>query len=168
MVSIVRWGCPDGFWRLRTYEATDGGPLIDEASAVRGETWIKEAVAGGAKLWAGGNRTGAFLPPALLENVPADAKLSCEEAFGPVATLEAADSRERALDKLAEGRYGLQAGLFDGGALRQQRVPVGQRPAEVLRVGQLEARGAQPLGERDEIRAARDVAAVEHHVERER
>ena len=93
-------------------ENTDVGPLIDEASAVRVEEWIKEAVALGAKLWAGGNRAGAFLPPALLENVPADAKLSCEEAFGPVATLEAADSRERALDKLAEGRYGLQAGIF--------------------------------------------------------
>ena len=93
-------------------ENTDVGPMIDEASAARVEEWIKEAVARGAKLWTGGNRSGAFLPPALIENVPADAKLSCEEAFGPVATLEAADSRERALDRLAEGRYGLQAGLF--------------------------------------------------------
>jgi acyl-CoA reductase-like NAD-dependent aldehyde dehydrogenase len=93
-------------------EATDVGPLIDEASAARVEGWIKEAVARGAKLWAGGPRRGAFLPPALVENVPSDALLSCEEAFGPVATLEAADSRERALDLLAEGRYGLQAGLF--------------------------------------------------------
>ena len=93
-------------------ENTDVGPMIDEASAARVEEWIKEAVARGAKLWTGGNRSGAFLPPALIENVPADAKLSCEEAFGPVATLEAADSRERALDRLAEGRYGLQAGIF--------------------------------------------------------
>ena len=93
-------------------ETTDVGPLIDEASAARVEEWIKEAVAGGAKLWAGGNRTGALLPPALLENAPASCRLSCEEAFGPVATLEAFDSRERALDCLAEGRYGLQAGIF--------------------------------------------------------
>jgi acyl-CoA reductase-like NAD-dependent aldehyde dehydrogenase len=93
-------------------EKTDVGPLIDEASAIRVETWIKEAVSRGAKLWAGGNRQGAFLPPALLENVPSDASLSCEEAFGPVAALEGIDSRERALDTLAEGRYGLQAGLF--------------------------------------------------------
>jgi acyl-CoA reductase-like NAD-dependent aldehyde dehydrogenase len=93
-------------------EKTDVGPLIDEAAAVRVEEWIKEAVARGAKLWAGGNRQGAFLPPTLLENAPADCRLSCEEAFGPVATLEAFDSRERALDVLAEGRYGLQAGIF--------------------------------------------------------
>lgn len=93
-------------------EKTDVGPLIDEASAARVEEWIKEAVAGGAKLWAGGSRKGATLPPALLENAPASCRLSCEEAFGPVATLEAFDSRERALDRLAEGRYGLQAGIF--------------------------------------------------------
>jgi acyl-CoA reductase-like NAD-dependent aldehyde dehydrogenase len=93
-------------------ETVDVGPLIDEAAAVRVEAWIKEAVAGGAKLWAGGPRQGAFLPPALLEGVPADAKLSCEEAFGPVAFLEMVDSREHALDRLAGGRYGLQAGVF--------------------------------------------------------
>lgn len=93
-------------------ESTDVGPLIDEASAVRVEEWIKEAVSRGAKLWAGGSRKGAFLPPALVENAPADCRLSCEEAFGPVATLEAFDSRERALDRLAEGNFGLQAGLF--------------------------------------------------------
>jgi aldehyde dehydrogenase (NAD+) len=91
---------------------TDVGPLIDEAAAARVEEWIKEAVARGARLWAGGPRQGAFLPPALLENVPADARLSCEEAFGPVALLEAVDSREAALDKILSSRYGLQAGIF--------------------------------------------------------
>jgi acyl-CoA reductase-like NAD-dependent aldehyde dehydrogenase len=93
-------------------EATDVGPLIDEKSAIRVEEWLKDAVSRGAKLWAGGGRQGAFLPPSLIEGVPADAKLACEEVFGPVATLDAVDSRERALDRLAEGRFGLQAGIF--------------------------------------------------------
>ncbi len=103
--------------------------MSDEAASGRVEEWIKEAVARGAKLWAGGGRQGAFLPPALLENVPPDCRLSCEEAFGPVATLEAFDSRERALDRLAEGRYGLQAGIFsnDLGFIHRafERLPVG-------------------------------------------
>ena len=43
-----------------------------------------------------------------------------------------------------------------------------ERPAEVLRVGELEPLGADALGERDELGHARDVAAVEHHVERQR
>jgi hypothetical protein len=35
VVSIVRWECPDGFWHVRTSEATDGGPEVlvkDEAT----------------------------------------------------------------------------------------------------------------------------------------
>jgi len=104
-VKELKCGAPED-------EATDVGPLIDEAAAIRVEEWLKEAVGRGAKLWAGGPRSGAVLPPALVENVPADCRLSCEEAFGPVASLEAVDSREEGLDKIAATRYGLQAGLF--------------------------------------------------------
>ncbi len=93
-------------------ENTDVGPLIDEKSAIRVEEWLKEAVAKGAKLWTGGPRNGLTIPPSLLEGVPADCKLSCEEAFGPVATLDAVSSKEEALDRINASRYGLQAGLF--------------------------------------------------------
>ena len=93
-------------------EKTDIGPLIDEKSAIRVEEWLKEAVGKGAKLWTGGPRKGLVIPPSLLEGVPADCKLSCEEAFGPVATLDAVDSKEEALDKMGRSRYGLQAGIF--------------------------------------------------------
>ncbi len=93
-------------------EKTDIGPLIDEKSAIRVEEWLKEAVGKGAKLWTGGPRKGLVIPPSLLEGVPADCKLSCEEAFGPVATLDAVDSREDALARINASRYGLQAGIF--------------------------------------------------------
>lgn len=93
-------------------EKTDVGPLIDEAAAMRVETWLTEAVSRGGKLWAGGPRRGAFVPPALVEGVPADCRLSCEEAFGPVAVLDAVDGKEQALDKINDSRYGLQAGIF--------------------------------------------------------
>lgn len=91
---------------------TDIGPLIDEKSAIRVEEWLKEAVGKGAKLWTGGPRKGAFIPPSLLEGAPADCRVSCEEVFGPVATLDAVTSKEEALDKMAKSRYGLQAGIF--------------------------------------------------------
>lgn len=110
-------------------DATDVGPLIDEAAAARVEGWLKEAVARGARLWAGGPRRGALLPPALLEGVPPDCRLSCEEAFGPVATLDAVDGKEEALDRMAASRYGLQAGLFTNDLAFVQRafarLPVG-------------------------------------------
>ena len=93
-------------------ETVDVGPMIDEAAAARVEEWTREAVAGGARLSAGGPRRGAFLPPALVEGAPAECRLSCEEAFGPVALLDAVDSREAGLERLAATRYGLQAGLF--------------------------------------------------------
>ncbi|MBI5246616.1 MAG: aldehyde dehydrogenase family protein [Elusimicrobia bacterium] len=93
-------------------EKTDIGPLIDEKSALRVEEWLKEAVAQGAKLWTGGPRNGLTIPPSVLEGVPADCKLSCEEAFGPVATLDAVASREEALERMNASKYGLQAGIF--------------------------------------------------------
>ncbi|MCR4296278.1 MAG: aldehyde dehydrogenase family protein [Elusimicrobia bacterium] len=93
-------------------EKTDIGPLIDEKTALRVEEWLKEAVGKGAKLWTGGPRQGKVIPPSLLEGVPADCRLSREEAFGPVATLDAVDSREEALERMADTRFGLQAGVF--------------------------------------------------------
>lgn len=110
-------------------ENTDVGPLIDEKSAIRVEEWLKEAVAKGAKLWAGGPRNGLVIPPSLLEGVPAGCRLSREEAFGPVATLDAVSSREEALERMAGTRYGLQAGVFtnDFAFIQRafERLPVG-------------------------------------------
>jgi acyl-CoA reductase-like NAD-dependent aldehyde dehydrogenase len=110
-------------------ENTDIGPLIDSKSADRVADWIKEAAAGGGKVLCGGKRTGDTIHPTLVEDAPADCKLSCAEAFGPVATLEKVESRERALEKMASGSYGLQAGMFtndlNGVMKAWDRVPVG-------------------------------------------
>jgi acyl-CoA reductase-like NAD-dependent aldehyde dehydrogenase len=93
-------------------EKTDIGPLISLEAAQRVEAWIKEAVEAGGKILCGGPRRGDRLPPTLVEDVPEHCKLSCEEAFGPVATLQKVDSRQRAMEKMALGSYGLQAGVF--------------------------------------------------------
>jgi acyl-CoA reductase-like NAD-dependent aldehyde dehydrogenase len=91
---------------------TDVGPLIDDRSAQRVEDWIKEAVAGGGTVLFGGKRTGRTITPALVENAPKGCKLACEEAFGPVATIEKTASVEAAVSEIAKSEYGLQAGLF--------------------------------------------------------
>jgi acyl-CoA reductase-like NAD-dependent aldehyde dehydrogenase len=93
-------------------EKTDVGPLIAEDEAKRLERWIAEATAGGAKLLCGGERRGAFLTPAIVENPPTTAKLVREEAFGPVLTLAAVPSAEAAFAAINDSRYGLQAGVF--------------------------------------------------------
>lgn len=93
-------------------ESTDIGPLISEEAAARVDSWIQEAVAGGGRVLHGGKREGARIRPTLVEGSPAECRLSCEEAFGPVATIESVDSRERAFEKMEAGTYGLQAGVF--------------------------------------------------------
>src|SRR5690606_25175328 len=68
-------------------EATAVGPLIAQREAERLHRWIAEALAGGASLLCGGERTGSVLQPTLIENVPAKSPLACDEAFGPIAAI---------------------------------------------------------------------------------
>ena len=70
-----------------TDPATRVGTVIDEASATRLEGMIQDAVSRGAKLLRGGRRNGAQLEPTVLGDVPRDAPIVCEEAFGPIAKI---------------------------------------------------------------------------------
>jgi aldehyde dehydrogenase (NAD+) len=95
-----------------TDPATDVGPMVDEAAARRVESWIDEAVGAGAKLLIGGVRAGTSVSPAVLVDVPADAKLTTEEVFGPVLTITPVDDERAAVDAVNASRFGLQAGVF--------------------------------------------------------
>lgn len=93
-------------------ESTFLGPLITESDAQRLESWVDAAVARGAEVLVGGRRNGAFYDATIVEKVPRDTELSCEEAFGPVATLEPFDDFSAALAAVNDSRFGLQAGVF--------------------------------------------------------
>jgi acyl-CoA reductase-like NAD-dependent aldehyde dehydrogenase len=93
-------------------QATDISSLIDEAEAIRIEQWIADAVAGGAKLIAGGLRTRATVTPAILTNVPATCQIACQEAFGPVVAIYPYEHLDSAIEQANETPYGLQAGIF--------------------------------------------------------
>ena len=69
-------------------EKTFLGPMISLDDAVRIEQWVDEAVAAGARVVCGGRRNGAFYDATILEHVEPRQKISCVEAFGPVATLQ--------------------------------------------------------------------------------
>ena len=92
--------------------SSDVGPVIDLASVERLRAWIDAAVAGGARLVAGGKVDGAFMEPAILTGVDPSAELWCEEAFGPVAVVEPFDDFGAALRAVDDSRFGLQAGVF--------------------------------------------------------
>jgi acyl-CoA reductase-like NAD-dependent aldehyde dehydrogenase len=93
-------------------DATDVGPLVDEAAARRVEAWVDEAVAAGARVLTGGTRDGASYAPTVLDDVPADAKVCAEEVFGPVVILAPVDSDDEAFAAVNASRFGLQAGVF--------------------------------------------------------
>ena len=93
-------------------DATDVGPLISTGDRDRVLEWIDEARARGAEVLAGGDLDGELLRPTVVAGAPADAKVSCEEVFGPLCTVTPYDSLDEAI-ALANGtRYGLQAGIF--------------------------------------------------------
>lgn len=102
-------------------EDTFIGPMISASEAARLETWIGNAVRRGARLLCGGRRDGAMHEATLLEEVPRDSELHCEEAFGPVAALYRFTDFEAALDEINASRFGLQAGLFTHDLRRAMR-----------------------------------------------
>ena len=102
-------------------EATFIGPVISEKEAERLETWIRNAVAAGGTLLCGGERSGAMLEATLLENVPGDQEIACQEAFGPVAILQRFDDFDDALAMVNDSVFGLQAGVFTRDLYKAQR-----------------------------------------------
>jgi len=93
---------------------TDVGPLITPGDRDRVKEWIDEAVAAGAKLLSGGELVdeGRCLTPTLLGAPPRDAKVWCEEIFGPVATIDRFADFGEALAMANDSKFGLQAGVF--------------------------------------------------------
>ncbi len=93
-------------------ESTDVGPLVRLSEAERVEAWIKDALEGGAKLVAGGERKGSVVTPAILTATKPGMKIRDEEVFGPVVTVEPYEDFEQALADVNHSKYGLQAGLM--------------------------------------------------------
>ncbi|HYJ22733.1 MAG TPA: aldehyde dehydrogenase family protein, partial [Solirubrobacterales bacterium] len=93
---------------------TDVGPLITPADRDRVKAWIDEALAAGATLLSGGELVdeGRCLAPTLLSSPPKDAKVWCEEIFGPVATIDTYVEFGEALELANDSKFGLQAGVF--------------------------------------------------------
>src|SRR3954447_22201780 len=93
---------------------TDVGPLISPGDRDRVKEWVDEAVAAGAQLLTGGDLVdeGRCLAPTLLGSPPREAKVWCEEIFGPVATIDRYAEFDEALRLANDSKFGLQAGVF--------------------------------------------------------
>jgi acyl-CoA reductase-like NAD-dependent aldehyde dehydrogenase len=87
---------------------TDVGPVIDVGARERILSWIAEA---GGDVLTGGEQDG-LIRPTVIANVADDAKVSCQEVFGPVVIVNAIGSVDEGIERANGTRYGLQAGIF--------------------------------------------------------
>ena len=90
-------------------EDTDVGPVIDEGARERILAWIGETK---GRVLTGGTLDGELIRPTVIENPPRDDKVSCEEVFGPVCTVNEVTSLDEAFELANGTRFGLQAGIF--------------------------------------------------------
>jgi len=93
-------------------EKSKVGPMVKESEARRVEDWINEAVAGGARLVAGGGRRGAIYLPAVVADVKPEMRISRDELFGPAVAVTPFDSMDEAIALANDTVYGLSAGIF--------------------------------------------------------
>ena len=97
-----------------TDEETDVGPVIDEDARDRILEWVNEARSGGAEILTGGELDGDLIRPTVIANADAELKVSCQEVFGPVVTVNRYGSLDEAIELANGTEFGLQAGIFTG------------------------------------------------------
>lgn len=99
--------------------ATTIGPLVNQAAVDKVDRQVRDAVALGATLHAGGRRLlengldrGFFYAPTLLSGVDTRMLIYREETFGPVAAVIAFDDEEEVLAMANDTSYGLAAYVY--------------------------------------------------------
>jgi acyl-CoA reductase-like NAD-dependent aldehyde dehydrogenase len=93
-------------------ETVKVGPLVREREAARVEEWVNEAVAGGARLVAGGKRQGALYAPTIVADVKPEMRISADELFGPAVAVTPFTDIDEAIALANDTNYGLSAGIF--------------------------------------------------------
>jgi len=111
-------------------EGVQMGPVISTASKTRIEQLIGkglqqggQAILDGRNANISGGERGSFLKPTILAGISGDNELTGTEIFGPVLSLQEANSLDEAIQILSRSRYGNAASIFtsDGNAARKFR-----------------------------------------------
>jgi glyceraldehyde-3-phosphate dehydrogenase (NADP+) len=93
-------------------ETVKVGPMVREKEAARVDEWVKEAVAGGARLVTGGKRQGALYEPTIVADVKPEMRISSDELFGPAVAVTPFGDIDEAIALANDTPYGLSAGIF--------------------------------------------------------
>jgi aldehyde dehydrogenase (NAD+) len=105
---------------------TDLGPVISAAARDRIERSVAAAVAGGARVVAGGARpdlpVGHYVRPTLLADVDPAAPIARDELFGPVAVVLPYDDEDNAVEIANSTEYGLAGSVWTADPARGEAV----------------------------------------------
>ncbi|HEY3614530.1 MAG TPA: aldehyde dehydrogenase family protein [Gaiellales bacterium] len=104
-VAAIRSGDPFA-------DGTALSAMITRGEAERVESWIGDAVAGGARVVAGGERDGSLHAATLVADVDPSMRIFNEELFGPAVAVTPASGTEDVLELANRSNYGLSAGVF--------------------------------------------------------
>jgi alpha-ketoglutaric semialdehyde dehydrogenase len=103
---------------------TEVGPLVNEGAMDDVLGAIERGRSEGGSVAAGGSRAdddGYVVAPTVFEGVADDAMLSCEEVFGPVASLYRFGDLDEAIARANAVEFGLSAALFTSSLPATQR-----------------------------------------------
>jgi acyl-CoA reductase-like NAD-dependent aldehyde dehydrogenase len=101
------------------------GPLTRRPQLEFVENQVKEAVAKGATLAAGGKRVtgkGYFFEPTVLLDVTHDMSVMREESFGPVIGIMKVKDDAEAIKLMQDTEYGLTAGVYSASKERAEKI----------------------------------------------
>lgn len=99
----------------RDPNTTDVSALISPSAQGEVQEYVESATEAGATISTGGHvplEEGNFYAPTLIEDVPDDAAVSCEEVFGPVLTAYEFESEREVVGRANDTEYGLYAGIW--------------------------------------------------------
>jgi succinate-semialdehyde dehydrogenase/glutarate-semialdehyde dehydrogenase len=107
---------------------SDIGAMIDEKAVEKIEEHIADALAGGARLLAGGHRHprgGLFFEPTVLDGITDGMKILVEETFGPVAGVVRFNDEADAVRMANASEFGLASYFYTRDLSRVWRVAEG-------------------------------------------
>jgi len=113
-------------------ESNDVGPLATPQIADDIEKQVRDSVAAGAALLAGGKRNGNYYAPTVLARIPSSAPAAREETFGPVASIFRVATINDAITIANDSPFGLGSSVWTNDRTEMDRFIDGIETGQVF------------------------------------